>query len=31
VRGPVETPVWDYRGVIDRIMDTVGGKKDSAP
>lgn len=35
VKGPVESPVWEYRGVLERIADSVGnavsGKKDSAP
>ncbi|MEI8243900.1 MAG: AsmA-like C-terminal region-containing protein [bacterium] len=35
VRGSVEKPVWEYHGVIERIVDTVGdavgGRKDSAP
>lgn len=35
VRGPSSNPVWEYSGVIERIVDSVGdvmgGKKDSAP
>jgi len=35
VKGPVENPIWEYRGVLERIADTVGNavgsKKDSAP
>ncbi|MEI6211133.1 MAG: AsmA-like C-terminal region-containing protein [bacterium] len=35
VKGSVNQPIWEYRGVIERIVDTVGdavgGKKDSAP
>ena len=33
--GPIERPIWEYRGVIERIVDGVGeavsGKKDSSP
>jgi hypothetical protein len=33
--GPVEKPVWEYRGVIEKIVDgvgeAVGGKKESPP
>ena len=35
VKGSVDNPVWEYCGVIERIVDSVGdavgGKKDSAP
>ena len=35
VKGPAGSPVWEYRGVLERIADSVGnavsGKKDSAP
>ena len=35
VKGPPANPVWEYHGVLERIVDTVGstigGKKDAAP
>ena len=31
VKGSIDAPAWEYRGVLERIVDTVGGKKGSAP
>ena len=31
VKGSINTPIWEYRGVLERIVDTVGGKKESIP